>query len=689
MTSTDDFDSVDVAELSISEVLLALESGRFTSVDLVCAYLNRVAYYDRSGACLNSVPLINPEALTEAKASDTRRRRGREPVRSLEGVPFTVKDSYMVKGLPVASGSPALEEVIATGDAATVEHLRDAGAVVLGKTNMPPMAAGGVQPGVYGYSHSPYSPGYLTAAYGSGSSFGSGTATSASLATFGMAEETLSSGRSPASNNALVAYTPSRGLISIRGNWPLRPTCDVVVPHTRTVEDMLRVLDAVVVADPEVRGDFWRSQQSVDLPTVGEVRPPSFLDITSERLDGVRLGAPRLYLSEDPQSQDPPVIRESVKALWQQAVDDLTLLGAEVIPMDLPVVTDYEEDRPGAQGLQAKGYVTSDWQKAESGVLTAMALDEFLQINADPALDTWAQVDGTSVFPDPPDYTYATKGRHVYDWQRFAEMVKDGLPDAYWEVSGADQSIKGLERARKVEFEDQLTELGLDGIVFPANGDVARADLFHRAESLEHAHQNGVIYSNGNRAIRHLGIPTVTVPMGTMSDTKMPVGITFASSSYSDVELLRFAGAYEKISNRRTFPYRTPSLPSNQVHSRHNAAVSQGPPAFSGLHTSIEVTPTSGGWHLSVAMDGATRYGEATMGKPQVSREFAVNVWADGMILPQGDGEDLTFSGVAFASRKRLDSGVHIVVRARHRGTGEVIGQHKLQKLIWILTAES
>lgn len=77
------------------------------------------------------------------------------------------------------------------------------------------------------------------------------------------------------------------------------------------------------------------------------------------------------------------------------------------------------------------------------------------------------------------------------------------------------------------------------------------------------------------------------------------------------------------------------------------------------------------------------------MGKPQVSREFAVNVWADGMILPQGDGEDLTFSGVAFASRKRLDSGVHIVVRARHRGTGEVIGQHKLQKLIWILTAES
>ncbi|MEJ1154505.1 amidase family protein [Microbacterium marmarense] len=261
----------DVVEMSIGEMREALDAGVLTSIDLVCAYVNRIAYYDRTGLCLHAIAVLNPDCLREAAESDRRRREGNGG--PLEGIPFTVKDSYKVKGMTVASGSPALADLVATEDAASVALLRAAGAVLLGKTNMPPMAAGGIQPGVYDYARSPYNPDYITAAYGSGSSNGSGTATAASMCAFGMAEETVSSGRAPASNNALVAYTPSRGVISIRGNWPLRPTCDVVVPHTRTIDDLVALLEVLAVDDDDPTGDFWRLQNTVELPSPAEVLP--------------------------------------------------------------------------------------------------------------------------------------------------------------------------------------------------------------------------------------------------------------------------------------------------------------------------------------------------------------------------------------------------------------------------------
>ncbi len=117
---------IDVAEMGIGEMLEALEQGRISSVDLVCAYLNRIGYFDRTGVCLNAVPILNPDVIEEARASDARRRAG--TAGPLEGIPFTVKDSYMVAGLTVASGSPAFEGLVASRDAATVAKLREAGA---------------------------------------------------------------------------------------------------------------------------------------------------------------------------------------------------------------------------------------------------------------------------------------------------------------------------------------------------------------------------------------------------------------------------------------------------------------------------------------------------------------------------------------------------------------------------------
>ncbi|WP_256369563.1 amidase [Nesterenkonia sp. NBAIMH1] len=633
----------DVVEMSIAEMLHALKAGELTSVDLVCAYINRIAWFDRTGLCLNAVPVLNPEALAEAEASDARRRSGRAG--PLEGVPFTVKDSYMAAGLTVASGSPALKDLVAQADAATVALLRQAGAVLIGKTNMPPMAAGGIQPGVYGYPRSPYNPQYIAAAYGSGSSSGSAVSVAASFCAFGMAEETVSSGRSPASNNSVVAYTPSRGVISIRGNWPLRPTCDVVVPHTRTVEDLLHLVGVLAAEDEETAGDFWREQRVIDLPSPAEVFPEPVLRERPERLDGLRFAVPRMYIGRDDDLLVPPAMRPTVRALWEQAASDLRSLGAEVVETDFPAVSNYEEDRPGADGLPARGLVPAQWRDIEGGTITAMALDSFLRRNGDPTLNTWADVDAESVFPsdDAPTHVWITRARGGFDWQRLSELTKAGLPSTYDDVPGIEHLLQGLEEARTRDFEEWMLREGLDGVVFPAVGDVGRDDLFSRPESLDHASQNGVVYSNGNRVIRHLGIPTVTVPMGFMADIQMPVGLTFAGPAYSDDTLLTHALAYEKASRRRQKAFLTPTLASSQI--APTPARGQEPISFT-----VRIESDGPFWSVTVRLGGGAVEG--------------AHAWADGHILEPEDGQPDLFRGRVSRARKRLAPHMLVAVKA-------------------------
>ncbi len=222
--------------------------------------------------------------------------------------------------MTVASGSPAFADLVARRDAFSIERLRDAGCILIGLTNMPPMANGGMQRGLYGRAESPYNADYLTSAFGSGSSNGSGTATAASFAAFGLGEETWSSGRAPASNNALCAYTPSRGVISVRGNWPLVPTMDVVVPHTRSMADLLEVLDVMVADDADSRGDFWRTQPWVPIPRASAVRPDSYPALADgcgirSRQDGVsafpRCISARIRMPEPDRASAPPPVSPS------------------------------------------------------------------------------------------------------------------------------------------------------------------------------------------------------------------------------------------------------------------------------------------------------------------------------------------------------------------------------------------
>ena len=164
------------------------------------------------------MPVLNPDLFAEAAASDQRRAAGKT-LGPLDGIPYTAKDSYKVRGLTVASGSPAFVDLVANEDAFTIARLRAAGAVLIGLTNMPPMANGGMERGIYGRAESPYDADFLTSAFYSGSSNGSGTATAASFAAFGLGEETWSSGRAPASWS-----TPTAGGASAQ-NCGLMATC--------------------------------------------------------------------------------------------------------------------------------------------------------------------------------------------------------------------------------------------------------------------------------------------------------------------------------------------------------------------------------------------------------------------------------------------------------------------------------
>lgn len=171
-------------------------------MDLVAKYLHRIATYDIRGPCLNSIPILNPDVFDEAAASDAR-HAANQSLGPLDGIPYTIKDSMKYKGMTCSSGSPALVHLVANEDSFVAERLRAAGAICIGRTNTPPMMASGMHRGVHGRAESPYNLEYLTAAFSSGSSNGSGTSTAASFAAFGLGSETVSSGRSPASNNGL------------------------------------------------------------------------------------------------------------------------------------------------------------------------------------------------------------------------------------------------------------------------------------------------------------------------------------------------------------------------------------------------------------------------------------------------------------------------------------------------------
>lgn len=637
-----------IREAGIAELRAALDSGRLTSTALVCRYLNRIAHYDRHGIRLNAVPILNPELFDDARAADERRRRG-ACLGPLDGIPYLAKASYAVRGLPLTSGSPAFEHLIAREDAFVIAALRAAGAVLMGLTNMPPMAAGGMQRGLFGRAESPYNEAFLTAAFASGSSNGSGSGLAAGFAAFALAEETWSSGRAPATNNGLVAYTPSRGMISMRGNWPLIPTMDVVVPYARSVACLLEVLNVVVADDAETRGDFWRVQQAVPMTAASALRPRDFTSlIDPHALHGKRLGVPRMYINRDPDGTRPIATRASVIDCWQAAAQALTAAGAQVVEVDFPLVSNYEQDRPGAKSMVDRGLVPAEFARAEGFDAIIFAWDDFLAANADPRLARLADVAPDLIIPRLPG---AVRDRYegIPNFGEYASAAQAGVTPQN-DIPHLADGLRGLEATRKLDLEDWLDAQGLDMLVFPAVADIAPADADYNPRSADIAWRNGTWVANGNQAIRHFGVPTVTVPMGMLADIHMPIGLTFAGRAHDDATLLRAASAFEQLTQQRRPAPRTPPLADDGPLPAARG-IGNGPLPVVTL--SAELSPVDDDGKVTITVSG------------NVSASVALR---DLKLFVNGEAQSVERDGDGFRASVRLPLGTHYALHSRWRG---------------------
>jgi len=304
----------DVMEKSITEIAAALGTGEVTSRGLVASYLARIEAYDQHGPALNAMIAINPDVFADAEASDSERADGF--VRGvLHGIPVVVKDNYDTVNMPTSAGSIGLATSLPTDDAYQVRRLREAGAIILGKTNMHELARGiTTVSSIIGQTRNPYDP---TRNPG-GSSGGTGAAVAASFAAIGMGSDTCGSIRIPSAHHSLVGLRGTRGLASGDGIVPLSTTQDIGGPLARSVRDLAITLDATVGVDP-----------ADDATRLSEGRiPVSYLDVLDQRgLRGVRV-APLEELMGDADVDQP------VRKVIERAVEEMSVQGAEVVRID-------------------------------------------------------------------------------------------------------------------------------------------------------------------------------------------------------------------------------------------------------------------------------------------------------------------------------------------------------------------
>jgi hypothetical protein len=331
---------------------------------------------------------------------------------------------------------------------------------------------------------------------------------------------------------------------------------------------MLTILDTLAAEDSTTEGDFWRQQKHVEVPTMP--RPRSFLDLVSEAENcfrGKRVAVPKMYIGGHDPKAKPTVVSQDVIDLFERARQDLESLGAMVVETDFPLVTNYEDDSVSGQANNVVGF-KPDWNGKERGELVAYLWDDFLKDSGDPNFaGGLAAVDGTQMFPRPEGYIPDRYMEHknFINYPRLVELCKHRNGKSIWDIDGLAEALPALEAQRKRDFEGWMDDNGIDVVVFPANGDVGKADLEYNDESAKHALQNGVKYSNGNRALRHMGVPTVSVPMGIMESKKMPVNLTFAGKHAQDAELFKYALAFEDSTQRRIEPPVTPQLATDTL----------------------------------------------------------------------------------------------------------------------------
>lgn len=333
-----------VVDASISTLQADMTAGRTTSVQLVKQYLARIAAYDQSGPALNAIIRLNPKALAEAAALDAERKAGhvRGP---MHGIPVIIKDNYDTGDMPTSAGSLALATSQPARDGFVVHKLRDAGAVIIAKSNLHELAAGITSiSSLGGQTRNPYDPSRCPG----GSSGGTGAAIAASFATVGWGSDTCGSIRIPSAFNSLVGLRPTLGLVSRTGIVPLSHTQDIGGPLARTVTDLAIALDVTVGYD--TADTTTRVLQSRE-------RPRFLASLDTNALKGAHIGVFLPYF-RDTDAEIADTVRAAIAAMRsrgaivtevQMADFDSVIANTSVINMETKFdLADYLRGVPNA-----------------------------------------------------------------------------------------------------------------------------------------------------------------------------------------------------------------------------------------------------------------------------------------------------------------------------------------------------
>ena len=517
-------------ELSIADAQKSMASGELTAVELTQYYLNRIEVYDDelNGTYLNSVVTLLPDVIEQAEAADQLRSQG-IILGPLHGIPILVKDSYNVAGLPTTGGVRGFEDFVAANDAFVVEEMREAGAIILGKTNMDSFASGirGFS-NLFGGTRNPYNLGLETG----GSSSGTGSAIAANFAMAGMGGETGGSIVLPSVANSLVGLKPSRGLVSVEGTIPLISFRDVIGPLTRSVTDTAIMMDVLVQEDPD---DIWFEYK----PEGFDDRPISYAspEVLNDRaLEGKVLAIPLAYVGKDPDLAEGDTLDPEIEALFEEAKRILTEQGATVIEVD---TAPYYSKWVNFDEEWDHGWPDEDefpnWSR-ENGVFY---LEAFIKGLENPEFDSLLDVEDeiTGEYADS-----ALTG--------FLDLLKEGTPRSF-EDEVLQTVLQALEDWRVKDFEPFVETLGIDAFVFPST----------RAVVPEEAGPTGPtpFERNARAESNFMGLPVLTVPMGYTSGNA-PASISFMGDYYGEAELLSFGYDFEQATLHREAPWEVPEL---------------------------------------------------------------------------------------------------------------------------------
>jgi Asp-tRNA(Asn)/Glu-tRNA(Gln) amidotransferase A subunit family amidase len=502
----------EVREATIATIHAGLKSGRLTCRALVSEYLRRIDAYDKSGPALNAIVQVNPSAMQEAEELDRRSRSG-APRGALYCVPMIVKDNFETVGLQSAAGSLAMKGFVSTRDAFLVKRVKDAGAIVLAKSNMaewafsPYETVSSILPG---YTRNPYALNRVTA----GSSGGTAAAIAASFGAVGLGSDTGNSIRGPSSHQALAGIRSTMGLTSRAGVVPLSLLADIAGPMARTLEDAVAVFQVIVGEDPDDPITLTREYVQPGLRPAG--RPSTIPDyraaLVRGGLRGARIGVLRQAYERD--TTDPEIVNVFTKALA-----DMQNAGAIIVD---PAAVDLAPVRraQGAGTCRGFKYDINEYLAGLGSRAPVHSLDEIIKS------------------------------------RRFHPSVQLRLERAQesTEMNGPESAACRAEADYREQFRRAVLKTidaeALDAFVYPTWSNPPRliGDL-----NTPHG-DNSQVFSPTT------GFPAINVPIGYTRGNTLPAGITFFGRPWAEAILIRLAYSYEQATHHRHAPDTTPAL---------------------------------------------------------------------------------------------------------------------------------